>query len=211
MSVDHLTEPGQLREIPVAAGRFIQAGGELNRSLLQAGGQPPLHPAPLPGIQRRRLDPANVGPESGVAGEGRHIGATAGLLEVVKVGRRIGPGPGAPPLEQVETGNQLLGRQLGKQGKPTVADHLGGHPLQDLVGAVFQHLQVAVAVHVDETGSDGEPGAVHHLHVRHGGDRTHLPDPAAIDQDRSLLAGTAAAIHNRSVGQENHRSFLVSA
>ena len=53
-------------------------------------------------------------------------------------------------------------------------------------------------------GSDREPGAVHHLHVRHGGDRTHLPDPAAINQDRSLLAGTAAAIHNRSVGQENH-------
>ena len=211
VSVDHFTETDQLGEIPVAAGGFVQAGGEPDRSLLQAGGQPPLHSAPLRRIQRGRLDPADVGPESGVSGKSRHVSAAADVLEVVKVGRRIGPGPRAPPLEQVETGNQLLRRQLGKQGKPAVADHLGGHPLQDLVGAVFQHLQVAVAVHIDETGRDSEPGAVHHLHVRGGGDRTHLPDSAAMDQDRCLPAGAAAAIHHPSLGQENHRGLLLSA
>ena len=150
----------------VPAGRVIEPGAEPERAIGHRVGEHAAHPGKGRGIGRDVVPAQGGDPELRIPDQGRDVEADRAVV-AVEVARDRGPVvvDRRPAIETAVELDERLEVLTALERREPVAidpDQLGRHALADLrlVPAVGQDHQAAVAVQVDEPGSDDLAGRV---------------------------------------------------
>ena len=99
---------------------------------------------------------------------------------------------------------------LRKGREAAVPDNFRGHSLQHLLGAVFlEHLQVRMAVKVDEPRRYRERAAIEALPTRLALDGANFSNAIAIDQQAAANGLKARSVEEKTVLEEEHYLSLL--
>ncbi len=100
---------------------------------------------------------------------------------------------------------------LRKRREAAVPDNFRGHALQHLFRAIFlQHLQIGVAVKINEAGRHSERTAIEPLPFRLELDGANLSDAIAINQQVAANGFNARSVKEKTVLEEQHYLMITA-
>src|SRR6185312_1323321 len=134
-----------------------------------------------------------------------NTGKTSPAFYLAEVFRGTGPAPAiVTAKDAVRELVQRLPVRAGRiRGEPTVTHNFRGHALANLLREIFHHLQIGMAMTIDETWTDHKTSAIHYGSGRFR--RAHGRDPARRDEEISVTPRRARSVDERSTLQQQCR------
>src|SRR6185503_7671124 len=197
----HLVLRGRLLLRILESGRV--APGALVERLAQEG----LHLPDLPGIRGAVGETERRQPKLAVRDEAQHVDGGLGGVESREVLAGRAPGQREVLRVAVDRAARGVGVADREAAEAAVADDLRRHALVDRAhrAGIDEQRVVGVAVQVDESGADREPGGVDLLGV----DPVHVPDDGdapVVHEHVACTAGCAGAVVDRAAADRDpHR------
>ena len=208
---NHLAHLDDLLALGVSAGNVDQAGGQTHGARFHLTAGNVLHLLDLFIGGQAVVQAHGLHADVAVGHQVHLVQAGMGLLDHLQVVVSGLIGPVDLVGIAVQTGQVFAPRAdvLGGQrshGHAVLAQQLGGDALHDLGQHLGpqQHIQVAVAVGVDEAGGHGQARRVDHL-IGRLGDGADGGDLAVLHQHIGVDAGSAGAVDHAAVFDEHSR------